>query len=225
MASTSATHDDTHPGLSQRSPTSLSQRGSAPRGNKLAPIVKNPAAARTATAEALSGLSRAFFHAGARALLVSHRTVNSDATVKLITKTVSTMAADTPVVWSEALRPVNGRAHSRAYLAYWAPSVVVGEEAAGVAAALNSHLRPSQRQPLNEVGASSWPHANTSGHRRTIYSATTNKKATCQGEPIIDGDEKAREHRHTAPRVKISNCEDRAGMRNPSHGRTNHHPP
>lgn len=36
-------------------------------------------------AEALSGLARAFFYAGARALLVSHWAVNSVATVKLIT--------------------------------------------------------------------------------------------------------------------------------------------
>src|SRR5262249_12996060 len=37
-------------------------------------------------AEALSGLARAFFYAGARALLVSHWAVNSEATVDLITK-------------------------------------------------------------------------------------------------------------------------------------------
>ena len=36
--------------------------------------------------EALSGLARAFFYAGSRALLVSHWAVNSDATVRLITK-------------------------------------------------------------------------------------------------------------------------------------------
>src|SRR5262249_10060400 len=38
-------------------------------------------------AETLSGLARAFFYAGARAMLVSHWAVNSDTTVKLITKT------------------------------------------------------------------------------------------------------------------------------------------
>jgi CHAT domain-containing protein len=35
--------------------------------------------------EMLSALSRVFLYAGARALLVSHWAVNSDATVKLIT--------------------------------------------------------------------------------------------------------------------------------------------
>ena len=37
-------------------------------------------------AEALSGLARGFFYAGARALLVSHWAVDSDATVKLINR-------------------------------------------------------------------------------------------------------------------------------------------
>src|SRR5262249_61819135 len=40
---------------------------------------------KTNGAEALSGLARAFFYAGARALLVSHWAVDSNATVKLIT--------------------------------------------------------------------------------------------------------------------------------------------
>ena len=45
----------------------------------------NTAAGGVTGAEALSGLARAFFYAQARALLVSHWEVNSDATVKLIT--------------------------------------------------------------------------------------------------------------------------------------------
>ena len=64
----------------------------------------NTAAGGTEGAEALSGMSRAFFYAGARALLVSHWAVDSDATVKLITKTLSTMAADKTIGRSEALR-------------------------------------------------------------------------------------------------------------------------
>src|SRR5262249_36731620 len=44
-------------------------------------------------AEALSGLARAFFYAGARALLVSHWAVDSDAAVKLATSTFGFMAA------------------------------------------------------------------------------------------------------------------------------------
>ncbi len=47
----------------------------------------NTAAGDTVGGDAFSGLARAFFYAGARALLVSHWYVNSDATVALITKT------------------------------------------------------------------------------------------------------------------------------------------
>ena len=92
----------------------------------------NTAAGGSEGAEALSGMSRAFFYAGARALLVSHWAVNSDATVKLITKTVSTMAADKTVGRSEALRRSmvalieKGEPHE-AHPAYWAPFVLVGE--------------------------------------------------------------------------------------------------
>ena len=92
----------------------------------------NTAAGGAEGAEALSGMSRAFFYAGARALLVSHWAVNSDATVKLITKTLSTMAADKTVGRSEALRRSmvalieHGELHE-AHPAYWAPFVVVGE--------------------------------------------------------------------------------------------------
>ena len=77
-------------------------------------------------------MARAFFYAGARALLVSHWAVDSDATVKLITKTLSTMAADKTIGRSEALRRSmvalieQGEAHE-AHPAYWAPFVVVGE--------------------------------------------------------------------------------------------------
>ena len=46
----------------------------------------NTAGASGETAEALSGMARAFFYAGARALLVSHWEVGSDAAVKLTTR-------------------------------------------------------------------------------------------------------------------------------------------
>jgi CHAT domain-containing protein len=65
-------------------------------------------------------------------LLVSHRAVDSDATVRLIPKTLSTMAADKTIGRSEALlRSMvvlieQGKPHE-AHPAYWAPSVVVGE--------------------------------------------------------------------------------------------------
>src|SRR5262249_49163010 len=53
----------------------------------------NTAAGGADGAEALSGLARAFFYGGARALLVSHWSVYSDSTVKLITDAVRRMAA------------------------------------------------------------------------------------------------------------------------------------
>ena len=81
-------------------------------------------------------MSRAFFYAGARALLVSHWAVDSDATVKLITKTLSAMAADKTIGHSEALRRsmvalIEQGASHEAHPAYWAPFVVVGEGGAG----------------------------------------------------------------------------------------------
>jgi CHAT domain-containing protein len=81
----------------------------------------------------LSGLAKAFFYAGSRALLVSHWAVYSTAAVRLTTRTLDELAK----------HPVIGRAqaHRRAMLAllddasepsfahpaFWAPFVVVGE--------------------------------------------------------------------------------------------------
>jgi CHAT domain-containing protein len=95
----------------------------------------NTAAGGADGAEALSGLARAFFYAGARALLVSHWAVYSDSTVKLITKALGMMSADKVVGRSEALRRSmlalieKGEPHE-AHPSYWAPFVVVGEGAA-----------------------------------------------------------------------------------------------
>jgi len=61
-------------------------------------------------AEALSGLARAFFYAGARALLVSHWAVASDAATRLTTSTFDLLKADPKLGRAEALR--------RAMLAY-----------------------------------------------------------------------------------------------------------
>jgi hypothetical protein len=62
----------------------------------------NTAAGGAQGAEALSGLARAFFYAGARSLLVSHWEVNSDATVKLITKAIAELKADPKIGRAEA---------------------------------------------------------------------------------------------------------------------------
>ena len=55
-------------------------------------------------AEALSGLARAFFYAGARALLVSHWAVSSDAATKLTIATFDLMQKDQSIGRAEALR-------------------------------------------------------------------------------------------------------------------------
>ena len=68
----------------------------------------NTAAGETPGAEALSGLARAFFYAGARALLVSHWSVNSHSAVELLKGTFKAMQeaedAHQPIGRAEALR-------------------------------------------------------------------------------------------------------------------------
>jgi len=92
----------------------------------------NTAAGGAEEAEALSGLARVFFYAGARSLLVSHWSVESNATVKLITKALGIMATDKSIGRSEALRRsmlalIDKGEPQEAHPAYWAPFVVVGE--------------------------------------------------------------------------------------------------
>jgi len=86
-------------------------------------------------AEALSGLARAFFYAGARALLVSHWSVYSDTTVKLITGAISSLAAQSSIGRAEAMRRsmlalIDHGAPRESHPAFWAPFIVVGEGAA-----------------------------------------------------------------------------------------------
>jgi CHAT domain-containing protein len=92
----------------------------------------NTAAGDTKGADALSGLARAFFYAGARSLLVSHWSVNSDATVKLITEAVAELKSDPKIGRAEALRRsmlamIEHEKDYEAHPAFWAPFVLVGE--------------------------------------------------------------------------------------------------
>ena len=86
-----------------------------------------------ADAETLSGLARAFFYAGARALLVSHWAVDSDATVKLVTKAFDEINANGQIGRAEALRRsmivLIGSGGRMTHPSNWAPFVVVGEGA------------------------------------------------------------------------------------------------
>jgi tetratricopeptide (TPR) repeat protein/CHAT domain-containing protein len=95
----------------------------------------NTAAGAAMNAEALSGLARAFIYAQARALLVSHWAVDSDATVKLVTASIAEIARDAKVGRAEALRRamlalIDKGGPNEAQPAYWAPFIVVGEGAA-----------------------------------------------------------------------------------------------
>jgi CHAT domain-containing protein/tetratricopeptide (TPR) repeat protein len=93
----------------------------------------NTAAGDRPGAEGLSGLARAFFYAGARALLVSHWPVDSGAAVRLTTGAFSELTAHPGIGRAEALRRsmkalIADRSSPRnADPAVWAPFVLVGE--------------------------------------------------------------------------------------------------
>lgn len=94
----------------------------------------NTAAGDVPGADALSGLARAFFHAGARALLVSHWRVASDSAVKLTTAAFAAMAQDRTIGRAEALQRAmlamigDDKDPWGAYPAFWAPFSLVGED-------------------------------------------------------------------------------------------------
>jgi CHAT domain-containing protein/Tfp pilus assembly protein PilF len=86
-------------------------------------------------AEALSGLARAFFYAGARSLLVSHWEVDDKVTAKLMTKVFLLTKENPKLSHGEALQramlSIINEASSEEDLhpRWWAPFVVVGEPA------------------------------------------------------------------------------------------------
>lgn len=91
------------------------------------------AADGTPGAEGLSGLAKAFFYAGSRALVVSHWPVASDATVRLTTHMLAETARDPRIRRAEALQRSmlammsDAKNPHLAHPMFWAPFVVVGE--------------------------------------------------------------------------------------------------
>jgi CHAT domain-containing protein len=95
----------------------------------------NTAAGEKAGAEALSGLARAFFYAGARSLLVSNWEVDSESTVALMTKLFDALRGNSHLSYAEALRLSMLQMIDKpsrpewAQPNFWAPFTVVGEPA------------------------------------------------------------------------------------------------
>ena len=91
----------------------------------------NTAGGETSNSEAFSGLARAFFYAGARALLVSHWPVRSDAAVLITTGAIDAMTAHPGIGRAEALRrsiaALIAKGGGSAHPSVWAPFVLVGE--------------------------------------------------------------------------------------------------
>src|SRR5439155_5780267 len=93
----------------------------------------NTIAGDKAGAEALSGLARAFFYAGARAILVSHWAVDSKAAARLAVATFDIMKTDAEIGRAEALRRAminymnDANTPWNAYPAFWGPFAIVGE--------------------------------------------------------------------------------------------------
>jgi len=93
----------------------------------------NTAAEDKPGAEALSGLARAFFYAGARSLIVSHWAVDDRATAMLMVATFQTSSSDPTLSHAQALQKSmlamieNPTSELFVHPRFWAPFVVVGE--------------------------------------------------------------------------------------------------
>lgn len=84
--------------------------------------------------DALSGLSRGFFFAGARGMLVTHWAVDSKSAAEITTRTVAAYAASATISRAHALQRaslalIDGRGTSAlwSHPAYWAPYALVGD--------------------------------------------------------------------------------------------------
>ena len=98
----------------------------------------NTASAGRPGAEPLSGLARAFFYAGTRALLVSHWPVDSYAATVLTSRTFAEMRKHPKIGRSEAFRRAmlalmsDSERPWAAHPSVWAPFAIVGEGGAQV---------------------------------------------------------------------------------------------
>jgi CHAT domain-containing protein len=100
----------------------------------------NTGAGTSSGAEALSGLGRAFFNAGARSLLITNWSVESASARELVTDLFKRQAAEPSLARSEALRRAmmalldsgyysyNGKTiFTYAHPVFWAPYSIIGE--------------------------------------------------------------------------------------------------
>ena len=91
----------------------------------------NTASGEKGSAEALTGLARAFLYAGAQALLVSQWEVYSEAAVRLTTHAFAQLRINPAIGRSEGLRrsmtALIEKGDFYAHPAYWAPFIVVGD--------------------------------------------------------------------------------------------------
>ncbi|MCT2401386.1 CHAT domain-containing protein [Novosphingobium mangrovi (ex Huang et al. 2023)] len=93
----------------------------------------NTAGGEGTNAEALSGLARTFFYAGAKSLLASHWQVRDDMAALLSSRTVLLRQEDPSISRAEALRRTmidirkNSPDETAAHPSSWAPFVVVGD--------------------------------------------------------------------------------------------------
>jgi CHAT domain-containing protein len=90
----------------------------------------NTAGAEGLTGEALSGLTRAFFYAGARSVMATHWPVQSEATVRLTTLTFEDYAKEQPLGKASALQKAQLALlddPKTAHPIFWAPFVLVGD--------------------------------------------------------------------------------------------------
>lgn len=94
----------------------------------------NTAAADREGGDPLSGLSRGFLFAGARALLVTHWEVESESAAELTTRTVEVFARQAGLSRAQALQQASlalidarGTPEAWAHPAYWAPFALVGD--------------------------------------------------------------------------------------------------